>query len=294
MIKEINFLNSFGDKLFGNAWEIEKPKYVLLLVTGMAEHSARYDDFASFLNKHYFNVFCLDHYNQGKNGILGHGSPDYFFKMEKTIDEYILFLKDKFNLPVFVFAHSMGSFVLQGYIENYHNADKVVLCGSNYMGPIAKVGNTLAKMIVNKKNYNKPAGFLNSLSIGAYEKTCKGLDSPNAWISYNKDNYHKYDQDKLCGQHCTNGFFKEFLNGLASLNKKDKLKTINKDLPILIIGGDSDPVGNNGKGLRKLDELYTKNGLNSTLIIYEHMKHEVLNEEENMKVYKDIANFLKA
>ncbi len=81
---------------------------------------------------------------------------------------------------------------------------------------------------------------------------------------------------------------------VASLNKKDKLKTINKDLPILIIGGDSDTVGNNGKGLRKLDELYTKNGLNSTLIIYEHMKHEVLNEEENMKVYKDIANFLKA
>ena len=58
-MKEISFKNSFGDILYGNNWLIEKPKAVIVIVTGMAEHSERYDDFASFLNKHYMLVAIL-------------------------------------------------------------------------------------------------------------------------------------------------------------------------------------------------------------------------------------------
>lgn len=295
MKRETSYKNSFGDVLFGHEWPVEKPKANLIIVTGMCEHSTRYDDFALFVNKYNISVLCIDHYGQGigKNGELGRGAKDYFAKMEKTIDELVLKLKKETNLPVYIFAHSMGSFVLQGYIEHYCNADKVVVCGSNFIGPIGKVGSLLANIIVHDKNYNKPAGILNNMSIGAYEKTCKNEDSKNAWISYNKENYKKYDNDPYCGYHCTNGFFKEFLKGLASLNKKENLKRINKKLPILIISGEADAVGKNGKGPTKLNEVYKKYGLNSEVIIYKNMKHEILNEDNRLNVYKDVVNFLK-
>ena len=293
MMKETSFKNSFGYILYGNNWLIEKPKAVIVIVTGMAEHSERYDDFASFLNKHYMNVVCIDHYGQGKNGNLGHGAPNFFAKYTKTVDDLILKLKDEYNLPVYIFSHSMGSFIAQNYIENYHHADKVVICGSNYMGIMAKLGYLIAKMVVTKKNRENPAGILNSLSIGAYEKSAKGEDSKNAWISFNKDNYHAYDKDPLSGYHCSNGFYYEFMKGLSTLNKKENLKTIDKKLPILIIAGDSDPVGKNSKGPTKLNEIYHKYGLNSSLITYKNMRHEVLNEVNHMDVYKDVVNFYK-
>jgi len=293
MIKETSFKNSFGDSLFGNEWIIDKPKGVVIIVTGMAEHSERYNDFALFLNKHYMNVISIDYYGQGKNGNLGHGAVDFFSKFTKTVDEIALKMKDKYNLPIYLFSHSMGSFIAQSYIENYHNIDKVVICGTNYMGAMGALGFLVAKIVVRKNNKEKPAGLLNNLAIGAYEKSCKGEDSKNAWLSYNKENYHAYDKDPLSGYHCSNGFYYEFTKGLASLNKKDKLKEISKILPILIIGGDHDIVGKNGVGPTKLNELYHKYNLDSELIIYKNMKHEILNEDGKMNVYKDIVNFYK-
>ena len=84
---------------------------------------------------------------------------------------------------------------------------------------------------------------------------------------------HAYDKDPLSGYHCSNGFYYEFMKGLSTLNKKENLKTIDKKLPILIIAGDSDPVGKNSKGPTKLNEIYHKYGLNSSLIIYKNMRH---------------------
>ena len=291
-MKEFSFKNTFGDTLYGNCWELKNAKKVVLIVTGMAEHSARYDHFATFLNKEGFGVYCLDHYGQGKNGKLGCGGPDFFHKMEKTVDEMVMKFKDA-GVEVNIFSHSMGSFVTQGYIQRFGHADKVVICGTNYMGSLGKVGYLLAKIVCNKKNWDKPAGLLNTLAIGSYEKTCKEADSKNAWLSYNADNNHKYDKDPLSGYHCSNGFYHDFFYGLSDLCDKKNLAAIRKDLPILVIAGKDDPVGNFSKGPTKLNEVYKGLGLNSNCIIYEGMKHEILNEKENLKVYKDILNFYK-
>ena len=71
------------------------------------------------------------------------------------------------------------------------------------------------------------------------------------------------------------------------------MQKIRKDLPILIIAGEEDPVGAKGKGPTKLAALYKKYGLtNVELKIYPKMRHEILNEINHQIVYDDIANFL--
>ena len=83
------------------------------------------------------------------------------------------------------------------------------------------------------------------------------------------------------------------MKGLSSIQKKENIKNISKKLQILIIGGECDAVSNNAKGLKSLQRLYKKYGLDSKLIIYEDMRHEILNEEEHKKVYQDIIEFLE-
>ena len=293
MKEEFKYVNRYKDELFGHKRIASNEYAILLLVTGMAEHSSRYNHFATFLNENNISVYCLDHYGQGKNGTLGNPGKDYFFKMEATIDEFITLLKRQ-NKKVYLFAHSMGSFITQGYIQEYKgNADKVILCGSNGKTILFKLGNFLAHLVVNKNNYDKEAGFLYRLAIGAYEKPFLS-ESKNAWISRNKENVKIYDEDPLSGFNCTNGFYYEFLKGLSSLHNKKKMQQINKNFPILIIGGKEDPVGNYSKGLLKLQKEYLKYGLNAQLIIYENMRHEILNEENNQIVYQDIINFLNS
>lgn len=294
MVQDLEFKNSFNDTLFGHKWITENEKAILLLVTGMAEHSLRYDHFANFLNENNISVYCIDHYGQGKNGVLGQPGENYFFKMEQTIKEMILKLQEENpNKEIYLFAHSMGSFVTQGFIQEFGGiVNKICLCGSNGNTILFKLGSFLASIITTKKNYNKKANLLYKLSIGAYEKAVDGNDK-NAWISVNEGNVKRYNEDPLSGFECSNGFYYEFMKGLASLHNKKKMKNIKKDLQILIVGGVGDPVGNFGKGLKKLQQEYKKYGVNAQLILYENMRHEILNEEENLKVYNDILNFYK-
>ena len=65
--KSISIKTVNNDILFGFAWECEKPEGVVVIATGMEECAYRYDDFAKFLNKNGYNVYCIDHYGQGEN-----------------------------------------------------------------------------------------------------------------------------------------------------------------------------------------------------------------------------------
>ena len=55
---------------FGLLWKSdkkEKPLANVIIMTGMEETSRRYDEFAKFLNKEGFDVYCIDSFGQGEN-----------------------------------------------------------------------------------------------------------------------------------------------------------------------------------------------------------------------------------
>lgn len=291
MVNEFSFKNSFNDILVGNKWEVIFPKANIILVTGMCEYSLRYDKFATYLNGHNFNVYSLDHYGQGKNGELGKPGKDYFFKMIETINELAIKLKEETHLPIYIFAHSMGSFVTQGLIEKYsYNFNKIILCGSNGKTFLFKIANFVSSIYVNKRNYDKKATLLHNLSIGSYEGKFK-KEGKNAWLSVNDTNVTDYSKDPYCSYRPTNGFYREFFKGLKSLHNKKLLKNVNPNLKVLIIGGSKDPVSNFSKGLISLNNEYRKYGINSRLIIYENMRHEIINEKNNDEVFENIKDF---
>lgn len=224
MVNEFSFKNSFNDILVGNKWEVIFPKANIILVTGMCEYSLRYDKFATYLNGHNFNVYSLDHYGQGKNGELGKPGKDYFFKMIETINELAIKLKEETHLPIYIFAHSMGSFVTQGLIEKYsYNFNKIILCGSNGKTFLFKIANFVSSIYVNKRNYDKKATLLHNLSIGSYEGKFK-KEGKNAWLSVNDTNVTNYSKDPYCSYRPTNGFYREFFKGLKSLHNKKLFK----------------------------------------------------------------------
>lgn len=287
-----------GDYLKGHYWKADKPKANLIIVTGMEEHSYRYNDFALFMNGNGFNVVCVDHYGQGENvdniADLGKVPTSFFSKSVRNIDGIVSKQKEN-GLPTYLFAHSMGSFMTQDYIQRFANhVDKVVICGTN--GPNAKglfkLGWTLARIVTTKKNREKRAKLLERLSIGAYVKAVKHRKTNCDWLSYNEANVHKYIDDPKSGGGSTNGFYYEFLKGNARLFKKKFLKKISPDIHILLVAGAEDPVGANGKGPTKLAALYKKLGVKDVnLKIYPHMRHEILNEDKKLEVYNDILNF---
>lgn len=283
----------------GNEYWIENPKAYLLVITGMCEHSSRYEKFALELNKEGYSVSVLDHFGQGENvkdvKDLQKWEKGTWYLMLKALNLKVQELR-KFGKPVYLMGHSMGSFAVQNYLFMYPGTvDKAIIMSSNGKNnaSLLKMGNMIAKIVTTKKNWDKPSKFLENLSLGPYKKAVKNRKTDCDWLSYNEENVKKYMADPYCGHMNTYGFYHEFLAAMAKLYKKDNLAKVSKEQPILVIAGEEDPVGANGKGPKALKKMYDELGVKDVkLVLYPHMRHEILNETDREKPVQEIISFL--
>lgn len=286
-----------GDTLVGYNWKVTNQKANVIIMTGMEEHSLRYDEFARFLNDNGFNVYCLDAYGQGANVLPDESNKGVwpksgFRKQVQAVDALVKKLRITCK-PAFIFSHSMGSFMCQDYIQRYTNhVSKVVLCGSAAKNPVAGIGYTLSRLVCLFRGRLTKAGLLDKLMFGGFNKRIENPRTKFDWLSYNEENVDKYIADPLCGFGPNNGFCLEFLKGMNRLHKKKFLEKIRKDLDIFIISGKDDPVSNYGTDVAKLQTMYNKLGINNVSTkVYENMRHEILNEVDRKVVYQDIVDF---
>ena len=278
-----------------------KIKGIVQILHGMVEYIDRYDDFARYLCNLGFAVAGDDHRGHGFTaGEENLGKvPDGHTYFDTVDDAIILtdYLQSKYpDVPTIVFGHSYGSFLAQGYIQQ--NSDKIngcVLCGSARMdNSDVKMGRKVANMQFKLYGKDKPANLIRKLSFGGYDKPFKHEKRKNAWLNRDVDACEKYNNDKFCNYTMSIGFYKYFFDGLIKIYEQERLDKINKDLPLFIISGDKDPVGNMGKLVRELYDLYVDNGIKNVKIkLYNNARHEILNELNKAEVYQDVSDWIK-
>ena len=199
---EIKLAN--GETLKGNKWLIKNGKANYVFITGMQEYSARYKRMAEYMNNKGINVWILDHFGQGLNAETEQDLqkwPKDAYK--KTVDALnLLILEAKQNgLKTVQGGHSMGSFMTQSRLERYPlSADKTIIEGSNGgQAFLMSAGYLLSKMLVHKKNWDKPNNFLTNMGLGGFSKAIENPRTPLDWLSYNEENVQRYADDPLSG-----------------------------------------------------------------------------------------------
>ncbi|WP_099469441.1 alpha/beta hydrolase [Konateibacter massiliensis] len=290
-----------GQKIHIYCWdEVEQPRAIVQIFHGMSEHAGRYERFAKFLNENGFLVFADDHRGHGitgeTNGKFGYLGEDGFYRVVE--DEYMLteHLKEKYpKLPMFIFAHSFGSFVGQEYLTRYSaQIDGMILSGSAAQtGIMFHMAKYLAKIYGTFLGEEREAKLLDRLSFGSYNKKIENAE-PASWLSRDDEQVLKYQKDSKCGFVCTANFYYHFCSGLTKLYEDDKLEQIAKNIPLFIIAGKEDPVGGYGKRVVQLEQIYRRKGLTDVeLLLYEGARHELLNETNRDEVSSDVLNWLE-
>ncbi len=270
-----------------------KPIGIVQIVHGLEEHGRRYESFAKILNSNGLLVLASD---QRLHGLTAKGElsktkiKDVFPVMVKDQIAISDMLIEKYNLPLIIFGHSYGSFIVQSYIQKYHRQCGVVLSGSAFMKrPETWAGKALSLLIVKTKGGSESSKMIEKLVIGSFNKMVK----EGSWISLNKENVKRYEADSLCGiPLCANFYYSMFKNTRKLYTEKG-LKSIDKTAPILIVSGSDDPVGKMGKSTKKLYRTYLKHNIKVKLKLYPNLRHEVINEGEP-KVIKDILDFISS
>lgn len=284
-MKEVLFNAKDNKKIVCSLWDdVSEPKGIIQIIHGMNEHIQRYDRFAKFLNKNGYIVFGDDHRAHGRTATVPEkigkpdGEKDLFAATLSDEIEISKYLKNKYKLPVFVFAHSYGSFIGQALLEKKLDIHGLCLCGS------AKFSKTF---MIFAKFFAFVCSKLFGADANAYliELFSPIRDINN--LSRDIQQVRKYAKDRFVRKHFSYGFYYSLFSNQLKLSGK-----INVKAPVLIIAGSNDAVGGNARLILRLYKTYIDNGYTDVYLrLYPEAKHELLNELNYAEVQNDVLDF---
>lgn len=271
------------------------------LVHGMVEFIDRYHDFAAYLCSQGIAVIGHDHLGHGLTA--GHDDDLGYFAREggeEFLIEDMHLITDEMKwkypcVPYFILGHSMGSFCLRKYLTRYGNqVDGAIIMGTGEMPlPVITAGKALASLLMKTKGRRHRSKKLTGIVFDGYLKKIEDPRTPMDWLTKDEAIVDAYLKNKYNTFLFTVSAFRDFFEIMEYDMKLTKLDQIPKDLPMMIVSGDQDPVGGWGSGPKSLYQLYQKKGFTDvTLKLYEGDRHEVLNELDRQVVYEDLGDWI--
>lgn len=277
-----------------------KVNAIIQIEHGMSEYIKRYEGLAEILNEKGILLCGEDHLGHGESAI---DSLHYGYIAAKRGDKILVddaitlteIMKKQYpNVPYYLLGHSFGSFIARNYIAKSDDINGIIMMGSSYQSSLKM---NLAIMLTAIEQFYHHGWFyhsklLHKLTIGKYQKYFEDKRK-YSWLTKNEEVMTKMENDPLCNIDFTcNGYLNMF-RLIKQSNKKTTYKNTNKDLPILIMSGNDDPVGNFKTGVLKIDKLYKKAKFkNVKLKVYNGMRHNLLDEPERIIAINDIILFI--
>ena len=281
---------------YPDMYDRKEPTAILQISHGMCEYFERYKDFIRFMNKNNIIVCGNDHLGHGDSKNLGFIAHENGFNYLRE-DLYTLnkLMKSKYpNIPYILLGHSMGSFIARYYTEKYSNSINACI----YMGtagslPFYKPLISIIDLMIKFKGEKYRSDLIYNLAFGKYDRKIKDSKSEYAWLTRDEEVVREYEKDPKTHFIFTLSGFKDLITLLKLVNRKDWFKEFPKDLPILLISGTDDPVGDYSKGVLQVYRNMLKAGCkNVDIKLINGARHEVLNELDKEDTYKDLKDFI--
>ena len=301
MKQEFTFLSSNGlYNIHGVRWIPDgEVRGIVQISHGMCEYIERYDDFAKFLASYGLLVAGHDHIGHGLS-VLKESDLGYFAEKDgakcavKDLHTVTEITKKLYpDVPYVLLGHSMGSFITSNYIEQYGDElDAAVLVGTGYNSNlVCAAGRFVNGIIAGLKGERHRSRLVFKLMFGSYNRKIENNKTSFDWITRDEEILAKYIADPYCNFTFTVNGNRALISFMQYENRH--FDGIPKQLPILLTAGKCDPVGDYGKGVKKIYALLKKHGVKDVSVkLYDGMRHEIINETGRQQVYEDIYKWI--
>jgi alpha-beta hydrolase superfamily lysophospholipase len=276
-----------------------KCRGILQMVHGMVEYIERYQELAERMAMAGYYVIGHDH--------LGHGDSVSDPSELGYVDEKgaVLWLKDIEKIrrmgksydprvPYIILGHSMGSFLVRRYlIYCGDRVDGAIIMGTGQQPALlVKAGLVITRANMLRKGRRGHSRLLNNLTCSGYAKRYPDNAHTGSWMSRDPEVLNRSLQDKKMNYAFTLSAYEALFQTIEEVTSPKRAARMTKELPLLILSGDEDPVGDNGKGVRKFEAMLQKIGMkNVTCILYPKNRHELIRDLDREQVFQDIQKW---
>ena len=265
-------------------------KAVLQITHGMTEHMGRYEAFARYLCSMGITVAGFDLRGHGKNPgdaeVASFGEGGWAASIEDMRLFYELLEQRLTVVPHYMLGFSLGSFLLREYLTMYPDEGEVA--GAIIMGTGHQPGWLLSIMMgivngqIKKAGFDKTTDLVRQLSFGTYNQKFKPNRTTADWLCADETELDKYLADPLVRKDISAGLFWELLGSMKRTGSAYEYDGWDTSIPILLISGQDDPVGDGGKGVQEISRRMKKSGMeNVTIKLFPGARHDLLHEEKN-------------
>lgn len=287
-------------------WRAAGPaQAIVLIVHGMAEHAQRYDAFAQALADAGLDVHAFDLRGHGAttapvdHGFLG-PSADWQSLLDDVARLRTHALDTVGRLPVFLFGHSLGSFIVRATVQQRGRgyAGAILSAPDTPNRFVCRLGAAVAALEASRVDATGTSALLQRLTIGPYSRRIRKrmgrLDSPFDWLSSDSRAVATYETDPACGFALRTQTWQHVLRGIARSSAPSARRAMPAALPLLLVAGADDPMGRFGRGPRTLARALDNDGQRDVeLRLYENARHELLHEPIADTVTRDIRAWIE-
>ena len=302
MVKEcFEFKGSDGMMLPAVIWKPKQPKALLQIAHGMTEHMGRYEDFAAELTDRGIAVAGFDLRGHGRNPgdseVASFGTGGW----EASIGDMRLFhdhLAQAFpDIPHFMMGFSLGSFLLREYLTIYPAEGELagaIIAGTGHQpGWLLSIMMAIVTGEIQKSGFDRTTDLVGQLSFGTYNQKFKPNRTTADWLCANTQELDKYLTDPLTRKDISAGLFRDLLGSMKRTGSVFEYDGWDTGLPILLISGENDPVGDGGKGIHAIYKRMQRSGMEHVALqLIPNARHDLFHEDDQAKII--IANWLES
>ena len=286
--KEIKFIGANGVMLPGTIWYPTcTPSAVVQITHGMTEHIGRYTQLAEYLTAYGVVVAGFDLRGHGRNpsekGCASLGEAGW----KNSLHDMHLFhleLSSRVpHVPHIMLGFSLGSFLVRDYLSVYADrVDGAILMGTGQqMAAVLDMLKAAVKQEIRKCGFNAPTPRVTRLSFDAYNRMFSPCKTPMDWFCSDEDQLTEYRNDPLCRKTISSGLFWQLLDAMKRTGTTVSHRRWEKEMPVLLLSGQDDPVGDFGRGVQKVRQTMMNAGMQDVQLYLLPGRHDLLHEYEN-------------
>ena len=281
-----------------------RPRAVLQMTHGMVEYIGRYEQLACWLADRGVAAVGHDHLGHG-GSVVSREEYGYFGRPDGNrlllddihrVTRWAKALPELEGLPWFLLGHSMGSFYARQYLCEYGGElQGAILMGTGWQPrAAARAGRALCHLLAAFHGWRYRSKLVDSMAFGGYNRSFRSARTSKDWLNRDEKEVDRYLSEERCSFRFTLNGYDSLFTALERLCDKELLARAPKDLPVLFLSGDDDPVGDRGRGVQKAAQSLRDAGMRRVEVkLYPEARHELLVELNRQEVFADIGSFIQ-